>query len=150
MNREETLAMEAGRELDAIVEEKLFNHQIERRYFNWLPEGYFEVQSYYDPNLPRNEQVIGGLLDEDELHPCYKDKGKWAIVPFYSTNISAAWEVVIKMHGEGYVPTMTWISLSCSCTFSKGALAVEGVVCVAAPEAICKAALIAKYSTRET
>jgi len=144
MTKEEILAMEPGPELDASVEERLFNHQCEMRYCNWLPGGWYEVQSYGEGK----EVVGGGLLDENELHPCYKEGEKWTVTPFYSTDISAAWPVVGKM-GLAVFPLNNTDWACCRASYiyhlqiDQDHYADERlVICRAAPEAICKAALI--------
>ena len=141
MAKEEILAMEAGKELNTFVEEKLFNHRCEVRWCNWLPQGYFEVQSYGQGR----EAMGGGLLDENESLPCYMEGEKWVVVPFYSTDISAAWEVVEKMVKE-YGDFV--IDYDDSYNGGQWSASVDKLRVAAlaktAPEAICKAALLAK------
>ena len=67
MTRDEILAMEAGRELDALVAEKV----MERTLMDGLGGTAIRVV-YYGKDTP---------------HP----------LPYYSTNIAAAWEVVAKI-----------------------------------------------------
>lgn len=142
MTKKEILMIKTGRELDAVIEGKLFGHRIEVRYCNWLPGGWYEVQSYGE------ERIGGGLLDEDELHPCYLEGERWAIVPFYSTDISAAWQLVDIMiksgryfglqrviHNEQWLWEATFLS---QIAFTN-----------TAPEAICKAALLATLGQGE-
>ena len=151
MTKKEILAMESGRKLDALVEEKLFNHQSEWRYCNWLPEGYYEVQSYGE------ERIRGGLLDEDELHPCYREGEKWIVTPFYSTDMTDAWKVVEKLcnwnvhdnmlilqgqtphlEQEGEEDKVGWWEAEINGDWGK--VVAEGKT---ASEAICRAALLA-------
>lgn len=147
MTRDEILAMEAGRKLDALVEASLFNHQAEWRYCNWLPEGWHEVQSYYDPNLPSSEQYTGGLLDEDELHPCYWEAEKWVVVRFRSTDISATWQIEEKLKELGLTREYGQQLYTLTCMGS----IIESdmfLLAHASPEVRCKAALLTKLEVR--
>ncbi|OAS19270.1 BC1872 family protein [Paenibacillus oryzisoli] len=86
LTREEILAMEPGRELDALVAEKVMNLCV-----------LDSVQQYGDGCVVSDEgfeswmqhMEFGRVDDPDLLEP-------------YSTDISAAWEVVEKMHEKGY------------------------------------------------
>jgi len=147
-----TKAMEAGRELDAVIEEKLFGHRIEVRYCNWLPGGWYEVQSYGE------ERISGGLLDEDELHPCYLEGEKWVIVPFYSTDISDAWRIVERFSRLKFrvdllvIPGDKEITYYCNICPNEigGAQRQTGVIPGnSISEAICRAALLAKPGQKQ-
>lgn len=105
--------MKPSRELDALVEEKVFGHQIEWRRCVWNIEygGLEEVQSLYE-----NEELswFGNTEEENtEMHPCYLAStcagpghvgyyagDYWAVVPLYSdpNYIDAAWKVVEKIY----------------------------------------------------
>ncbi|HYD92503.1 MAG TPA: hypothetical protein VEA37_13585, partial [Flavobacterium sp.] len=95
MTREEILAMKPGRELDALVAEKVLNLSVER----W---GEYAVVL---------NSAFGGtpiVVADDEKSVLYRFPHKSDWVKKYSTDISAAWEVVKKMedclhlkeHGE--------------------------------------------------
>jgi hypothetical protein len=116
MNRDEILAMEPGRELDALVAEKVMGYKLH------YPENYDQC-----------------TVDKGHIIDCFEP----------STDISAAWEVVEKYFyvevrkvntklelGNGGI----WCWRAC---VSKG----DGYSSIAtsetAPEAICKAALLA-------
>jgi len=107
MTRDEILAMEPGRELDALVAEKVMG---------W---------THY-------REEWGGVVPDSISH--------------YSTDISAAWEVVEKMGpftqltADIYNGITVW-----HCSFS----VVDSVDAVTAPEAICKAALLAALEVTE-
>ena len=68
--------MEAGREMDALVAEKIFN---------WIHSGRFFLPPSDPPATKDNWAAI------------YAEKGRPNWLPYYSTSISAAWEVVEKM-----------------------------------------------------
>ncbi len=113
MTRERVLAMKAGRELDADIAEKIMGIKV---HFEYSPDG-----PVY-------------LLDSTLLNGRYHVKN-------YSTNISAAWDVVEKMqetklvrlfaNGEDYICKIGGDLMFC---ISK---------CNSMPEAVCKAALLA-------
>jgi hypothetical protein len=120
--REQILAMKPGRELDALVAEKVMGLPNVRKY----------MSRYVHDNHPEKAWVTG-IVD----------------IPEYSTDISAAWEVVEKMHEWG------GCEISCCGTGEKRWYVVHthtntapyqkgiNVTCNTAPEAICKAALLA-------
>lgn len=71
MNKEEILAMEAGRELDALVGLKL---------------------GFVKPNVAE-----AFMTKSDELDQGSEKYGMKSLLPKYSTDISAAWEVMDKL-----------------------------------------------------
>jgi hypothetical protein len=77
MTRDEILAMESGRELDAIIAEKLMG---------WTE--FSPIDATIDYGVGVNGYRRNYAKDE-----C----GRCTWFPFYSTDISAAWEVVEKM-----------------------------------------------------
>lgn len=112
MNREEILAMEPGRELDAFVAEKIMG---------WTKFGVREDGSHCGWNAPYgySSSLIG-----------------------YSQIISAAWEVFVKFGHYARIET----------NHSGGYIAlINGITAYAqhAPEAICKAALLAILPDKE-
>lgn len=72
--------MTAGRELDALVAEKVFGDPIQ-----WLPTSFNDRVPHY-----RNSEYGNG----------------WLVLPCYSTDISAAFQVVEKMREKGYGVTI--------------------------------------------
>ncbi|MDY6833794.1 MAG: hypothetical protein SVY53_03220 [Chloroflexota bacterium] len=54
--------------------------------------------------LPVSLRINPDLL---EKQPCYGLGNYWEIVPQYSTDIAAAWELVEEMHDNGYVVEVT-------------------------------------------
>lgn len=136
MTREEVLAMKPGRELDAKVAVEIF--------------GWSHVAEYgtnaFDPALnmwfgvPPGRQFVT-LNDEPHL-PSMIDNP----LPHYSTSIADAWPVVEEIKNRGKVFVVKADGLMRG-DFQPAYLAwcgnMEVVRAVTAPEAICKAALIA-------
>ena len=115
MNKDEILAMKPDRELDALVSKMVFN--IKTEYCHW-----FEGSTRHYDYMNDNHEII----------------------PHYSTDISAAWEVfewLIAKHSDATL-TFPWCIAA---NFDGGdwcrwKVRAEGE---SAPEVICKAALIA-------
>jgi len=115
MTREEVLALAPGRELDALVAEKVMGWEYKDAIYSWGEV--LRPSQWIKPN--------GWPVDR---------------VSCYSTDISAAWEVVeemgdclhLKQHGE----QGEWEAWFCGYPNSKA----HGET---APETICKAALLA-------
>ena len=143
MTREEILAMEAGREFDTLVAEKVMGHSMP----DFIPE-----------------HALGLYLAGTPIHydswtcVCRYDEGdtlKWVPDP-YSSDISAAWQVVEKMIGQEYN-----FELSSALAYTTGGefeganwyVAFTGgledktydTARLTAPSAICVAALLAKF-----
>lgn len=133
MTKEEILNMKPGRELDILIAEKVF--------------GWKRIEGpHYDYNGPceYGDVLIPPEMSEDEAFAMMPPKGKvplwYFVTEKYSTDISAAWEIIEKF------PRFEIEKNS------------EGIWCVlmdekwnrfvgygeTAPEAICKAALLAK------
>lgn len=118
--KEEILAMEAGRKLDELVEQSIFG----------LVRGYRHDGS----RCWKDER---GIPVQSEAKP-------------YSTDISAAWQVVEKMKEEGHLLLLELlgsVSGDWHAEFGKGYFpyVLDGQTkAKSAPEAICKAALLAK------
>ena len=89
MTKEEILNMPTGREMDALVDVHCFGREVTWRECQREPEcGELEV----DPWTKHSEYW------PIEKHPCWKNEyGYWRVVPFRSTDISAAsgvWEKI--------------------------------------------------------
>lgn len=86
MTHDEIDALPAGREMDALVAEKVMAMDIVRDVECMYEHG------FRDPDIGIRGTVIPaeGNYDRDTYDP----------VPAYSTDIAAAWEVVEKMHGR--------------------------------------------------
>lgn len=122
MVREKILNMSPGRELDAEITRKIFGEEVKLIDLLAWPKGYYR--------------------DGDITKP----------VPRYSTDISAAWEVVDKIQRMGILWTMEntvmgTITISAQKYSRSHPSSFEGeeinVEYDTAPEAICKAALLA-------
>jgi len=118
MNKDEILSMEAGREMDVLIEHHVFQKDVE-----WHP--FTEGQM-----LP--------MIATDEA-------GVWVGVSLYSTNIEAAWSAVEEMRSKGVAFTITTMGSrneTMAFTIINGK---HGPSCWAStpPLAICRAALMA-------
>ena len=149
MNKEKILAMEAGRDLDALVAEKVMGHPMPEI----IPEDAIDL---YLSGTPIHHDSWTCVFRYDE-----GDVPKWVPDP-YSTDISAAWQVVervcnwdsrdamITIKGQGKNPTPLedndgeWWEVMIDDDSARQWLA-EGKT---APEAICKAALLKTIWTR--
>lgn len=124
VSREEILAMEAGGDLDALAAERILGLAVERHY-------------------------LGGYLCNVYV------KGTRTSIFRHSTDLLAAWQVKEKLNGEGLLLTLIDLCPSgenlCRAEFwDNMGLVPSKVVGRAeaefAPEAICKAALLAKLT----
>ncbi|GAI65616.1 unnamed protein product [marine sediment metagenome] len=142
MTKEKILAMEPGKELDILVAEKVMNHPVP----DFIPEDALDLY------------LAGSPIHCDSWTcVCRYDEGdvpKWIPDP-YSTDPSAAWPVVEKLTEEW---TKRNKPISIEVTYDCGAYETKietwdddkknwnepifSGSCEAAPEAICKAALI--------
>jgi len=126
MTHNEVLAMKPGRELDALVAEKVM--------------GWVEF-SPIDPTIDFG--VHGKYRWNYAKDP--KD-GKQKPIPWYSEDIAAAWEVVEKMLERGGCEIGCYGSKNGAKWFEVNVITMNGEVTVTAQtpaEAICKAALLA-------
>jgi hypothetical protein len=127
MTKEEILAMEAGQELDALIDKDIFggNGCIHELY--WVDPGEYRCAK------------CGQM--------CYEGEG------LYSTDISAAWHIVEKMHKQLFSSRLRFVNALQEQT-KHTVLGEERVVAwpdvfwSITPEGICKAALLAKYSIK--
>jgi hypothetical protein len=117
MTKKEILAMKPGRELDKVVGEIVFGYEVKIFLFQgFAPDPYYRTPSQYGRT--------------------------YEFLPNYSTDISAAWQVVEKLFREGYGLLMIGdvdkftVILAADMNYKAEAKT--------APEAICKAALLAK------
>lgn len=131
MTKDEILKMEAGRELDALVAEKVMRLSPcdAWQMFRWTMNG--------GEWIHRNE-----ICQYD--NKCYPAQN----CPYYSTDITAAWEVVVKMENDDYWWTAEDVNpnsdpVAYSCTFSKNGKWYTAEWDFSMPLAICKSALLA-------
>jgi len=129
--------MEAGRELDALVAEKVFGKE--------SPKWYTIVgDNEYDyggiSSCSPGEGTLGWIGPQQVFWPNQPSKGIHAC-SHYSTDIAAAWEVVEKASGEG---PHKWSITNEHDTWYVSANGVAEAEADTAPHAICLAALKAK------
>ena len=134
MNREQILAMGQGRELDALVAENVMG---------------WHTFSPIDPDCDHSVGV-NGYRRNFAFDP---NDDKYKPFPLFSTDISAAWKVVEKIQESGCCVEVGGYTNEFSANITKPSengvrwLAVCNRVS-SAPEAICKAALIATLDPR--
>lgn len=119
MTRDEILNMPAGREMDMLICEYVM--QIKAR---------CTVTTYQGKEVIGKEYVA--IINHQEVE-----------MPYYSTDIDAAWNVIGKKEINGWSCVVENLRGAWQCTFSK--IGVGGAFCTAklAPLAICRAALLA-------
>lgn len=132
MNREEVLATTPGRKLDCLVAEFVLGFKRTK-----TPEDYNGQNGGTDVLIPP---------DMDSF-PNYPPMGKIALGYFandYSTDLSAAWEVVEKMRADGFELSLNDYSDNGYQVFFVGNNQKQPTATTeTAPEAISKAALLA-------
>lgn len=142
LSREQILAMEPGRELDKLVAIHVMGYSM----------------YHYDKDVEENCYY---MLVDDELDPVAEwesynirqgerksEEEAWRDCPKYSESISSAWEVVGKMRKTHWVDISGGLKLELVSPYTcqigtygvPGSLYAEGDT---APEAICKASLLA-------
>jgi hypothetical protein len=129
MTREEILAMGAGRELDVAVAERVACCRVRRHRHHRC--------FLYDLVIP------GGVDSIDWT----SEAGAWSGTPNYSTSIADAWQVVELLKGMGRLVVITADALmrgnfNPHYTVHFGSFG-DAANANTAPEAICKAALLA-------
>lgn len=136
MTRDEILALKPGRELDALVAEKVMGWCVTPDEFKYDPDNDVEV-SYATSEPPEDlpEGYPEGLRAITGTIRCHR-------LPDFSTDISAAWEVVGKLREMGGGPDIRWDDADRRwwCEVDKVWGWATGET---APEAICKVALLA-------
>lgn len=129
MTRDEIMAMVPGREMDALVAEKVMNLCV-----------LDQVHQYGDGCV-----VSDKGFDEWMSHPEYGRIDDPDLLPPYSTDIAAAWEVMEKWGFQaqaGYQGGDYFCSIMYGFDGEGTPLYGEVGDCASAPEAICKAALL--------
>jgi hypothetical protein len=131
MTHDEILAMPAGREMDALIAEKVMGY-VRMHY----PDENSWGEHYFDDEYPSAD--------------CYKQ------VHFdnWSTDIAAAWEVVLHFMNDGWCPNLvnddnghwalSFVGVNnIPCTSQTSWIDDQRFWCDEAPLAICRAALLA-------
>src|SRR4030042_5169505 len=98
MNEQEVLSLKAGRELDALVAEKVMG---------WVWMRLEPGHVWGDGSILKEDECRASLYRHDNLLAVWgtliPDDGKYphgqpsASIPYYSTDIAAAWQVVEKL-----------------------------------------------------
>jgi hypothetical protein len=129
MNRDEILKMEAGVLMDALVAERVMGwHNVHKTSF------YNDTATHWQSSL--GDAFLVGAKD-DKMYE-YR-------IPYYSTDIAAAWEVVEKLQSQNIKVTIStfgenwWIEIF-DYTTEKVVRKAFGTT---APLAICRAVLLA-------
>lgn len=133
LTKEEILAMEPGRKMDELIDKLVFRHNNYRaKMLKW--SRYVFRESWDDPNSYY-----------DEWHRS-QEIGPWEYDgPKYSTDIAVAWEVFTKWGWQGDV-CFCGDEWHCEIMYGfdpAGYGVYEKAEAKTAPEAICKAALLA-------
>ena len=129
MNKAEILAMEAGAELDALVLREIFGCNVEIRAMGWNEDG-----------GPKYCYCLCEGTDKQYEHRDWEHHYGAAISP--SEDISAAWQVWETMRAGDYDCYITHCKLGYEASFIKEKDFIAQAK--AAPEAICKAALLTR------
>jgi hypothetical protein len=117
--------MEAGRELDALVAERVMG---------------FEIREH--------KRIQKGSIKKRGRYPVYEIKELWAgnrTLMFYSTDIAAAWRVEERIAELGLIDEYCWEIIKISST-KKGYPPTQWYQIHASPEDRCRAALRAVES----
>jgi hypothetical protein len=99
--------MNAGRELDALVAEKVMGWRVERLRPEWY--GGTEVLLFYEPG----HALASYSYDERSCNACMyrngadRTDGIAPPLPYFSCEIADAWAVVEKMRADGFVYEIT-------------------------------------------
>lgn len=143
MTHDEIDTMPAGREMDALVAEKVFGYTTKTK------------SAWQDPECGGWNPVNSIDADDDEdtreeKQPCFLDTQRyWNVVQFFSTDIAAAWEVIRKLNETGRdVAVIVSSTEGCSCKVFEDKTPLQSTRSDAdtAPLSICRAALKAVTS----
>ena len=134
-------SLEAGRELDALIAEKVFGFEV------------IEVQEVNPLLAGLRRGLKGRKLNKTEMWECletYKKLKNGKYLPHYSTDIAAAWQVVEKLRADcvfaniGPDPSEGG-GYNCQFHWAEGHdefdIRLEDAAAPTAPLAICRAAL---------
>jgi hypothetical protein len=132
MTRDDILKMEAGREMDALIAEKVMG-------WKWFTNPNESNIRYF---RPIDKFRYGGIEADSK-------KGYTLALPKYSTDITAALEVQEKMASLGYYFSLDYDLCAWTATFSNtsGKLISVNTTKSNPSEEICRAALLAVMET---
>ena len=136
-------ALQAGREMDCLIAEKVLGMRVERKYPSWYRGGDVEVICFYLPGFDLMEYS----WDEHESAIMYANGvddslGVSRLLPQYSAEIEAAWQVVEQMLEQPDQEVYLWFVRAMN---QAGWCAPTHVVC----PRICRAALAALRADAE-
>jgi hypothetical protein len=144
MTRDEVLNMPAGREMDALIAEKVMGWIYSDSWEQLVPSGHADPPIWSDWEWDIEEltyvkhpiNMMGGV----------SYRGDKPYIPEYSTNISAAWKIVEKMINDGYDIVDIWhenvVDVGWAMEWIKDGNGDNSIGSDTAPLAICKAALL--------
>lgn len=147
MTREEILAMKPGRELDVLMAEKVMGLNGEH---DWIKDKDGEIDIFaYESGYCNGPKC--SVCGYEYCHHCHKEPPieKCNETKAYSSNIAAAWEVFGKIKDTGAWIEVAWNPKRKHYRCAIGAKPIKELQtvdlngCDNAPEAICKAALLA-------
>lgn len=166
MTKEGILAMDAGAELDILIQEQVFGKKVLRIGNRNFPEESKEERRAWNlrcVSCGDQDPVSSGGFDMDpSRHICFnfclgregqplRRKGSFGelILPYYSTDILAAWEILRKLRGEYWcieikIADGCWVIMELLRTPPIKVEVNTRTSFEKLPEAICKAALLAK------
>ena len=128
MTRDEILNMPAGREMDALIAERVMGHEVNKNVTVWRTGGKTWIEPYGEG---------------------------FTTLAYYSTDIAAAWQIVELMTKNGYAPNLVnddngnwYLAFDGTqdlgtVTFVTAFTDIPELWCESAPLAICRAALLA-------
>jgi len=139
MTKEEIMAMPAGREMDALVAEKVMGADLAKLWWFDDEEDVCLGLCYFHIDEARN---CGWLDNGKSADECRESRTYREICPAYSTDIAAAWEVFkfFGVQGAVYFSGTDWW---CEIQPEVGGEYAKSPEEVSAPLAICRAALLA-------
>ena len=136
MTKEEILAMEEGRQLDAMIAHEIFGFEVEWDYPPWDIDDRLPKQ----PFLKSEPRICLGPMAHPVANTIFN----------YSTDISAAWLVVEKMFEDGYREQQFTRCHRTGVWEAKFGIVDAGFAeSFSLPEAICRAALLAKLEEKK-
>jgi hypothetical protein len=149
VTKDEILALVPGREMDALVAEKVMGWTGRKTVYQWFDRKRHEY--------PLIIFAIGGegmgsyetFVDGEGNKIQYGNPHKVFFTPNYSTDIAAAWEIIRKLNKKDiYLEVKQWFGQELWIRLWTGSGALKSSLNLksidAFPEGICKAALLAK------
>lgn len=98
---------EAGRELDALVAERIFGRKSTVRLIYFLHGGEGEIEIAEGRDQPTSGREALEPIYDDQLYLAYPTYDE-AVVPYYSTVLAMSWLVVEKIQERGEIIHIEW------------------------------------------